>query len=117
MHEVTILDTSLMVGEFELALGYTLSREDLLEVFKQLFFILEKNVPLDLTDRNILSYDSLVFANHLNVDHTAVDAIAYHLMVKTWQLMRERGLYINNELRYFPFCMQARDLCVRYYKD
>ncbi len=117
MHEVTILDTMELVEEFERSLGYTLSSDDRLEIFKQLFEILDKQTPIDLYDRNILTYEQLLFANHLKVDRVAVDRLAYHLMVGVWALMQERKLFINGELRYFPFSMQGWDLCVRYYKN
>lgn len=114
---ITILDTAEMVMEFERDLGYTLIPEDRLEIFNQLFLILANHSPLDLDDRNILAYDSLVFANHLNVDRVAVDRLAYHLMVRIWNDVQARGFYINGELAYFPYSMAGWDLCVRYYKN
>jgi len=115
--QVTILDTMEMVEDFEMQLGYRLCQEDRLEVFHQLFLILDRHSPLDMDDRNILQYDSLMFANHLNVDHVAVDRIAYNLMVRLWAVLQERGFYVNGELRYLPFAMQGWDLSVRYYKN
>lgn len=117
LHEVIILDTMEMLEEFERSLGYQISPEDRLELFHQLFLILDQHSPLDLDDRNILTYDSFVFANHLSVDHVAVDKLAYHLMVKVWHELQQRGFYINGELMYFPFSMQGWDLCVRRYKN
>lgn len=117
MHDVTIISTTEMLEEFEEALGYQLSEKDRLEVFHQLFLILNEHTPLDLDDRNILQYDSLLFANHLNVNHDAVDRIAYHLMVKLWPLLQAHGFYGSHGLDYFPFSMLGTDLCVRFYKN
>jgi hypothetical protein len=117
MHEITIIDTMEMVEEFERGLGYQICQEDRLQIFQQLFWILDSNTPLDLTDRNILDYSSLIFANHLSVNHEAVDKLAYHLMVRLWPELRARGFYIDGALMYIPFSMQGWDLCVRRCKN
>jgi hypothetical protein len=117
MYDVTILDTMEMVTGFEHALGYSISPEDKLQVFRQLFYILDECTPLDMYDRKILSYDELLFANHLNVDHDAVDKIAYHLLVHLWQLLQDRGLYSDGRLMYIPYSIQGWDLCVHRCKN
>jgi hypothetical protein len=117
MHDVTILDTMEMVTNFEQALGYTISPEDRLQIFRQLFYILDEASPMDMYDRQVLTYDELVFANHLNVDRAAVDKLAYHLLVQLWQLLQEHGLYVNNTLMYIPYAIQGWDLCVRRCKN
>jgi hypothetical protein len=117
LHEVTIMDTMEMVETFERAVGYQLCPEDRLEIFHQLFLILAQNTPLDLDDRNVLDYDSLIFANHLNVNKEAVDQAAYNLMVKLWNDLQGRGFYVNGVLDYFPFAMVGWDLSVRHYKS
>lgn len=117
MHKITIIDTMPMLMDFEAGFGYTLCEDDRLELFKQLFFILDQHTPLDMYDRNILTYDNFIFANHLRVDREAIDRLAYHLLVAVWDDIRHRGFYIDGALMYFPFSMQGWDLCVRRYKD
>lgn len=117
INSITIFDTQDMLTEFEERLGCVLKAVDRLELFHQLFQILDKHTPPDLTDRKILSYDSLVFANHLKVDAIAVDAIAYHLLVQVWQRLQQQGCYIDDKLMYFPFSMHGKDLCVRRYNS
>jgi hypothetical protein len=115
--QITILDTMELVVDFEQKLGYELTPEDRLEIFHQIFLMINQHSALDLDDKDVLDYDSLVFANYLNVDHAAVDRIAYNLMVKVWHLCHQRGFYINGELRYMPFAMHGWDLSVRYYQN
>lgn len=117
MQHITILDTTAMVEQFLHTTGLQLDSIDLHEIFQQLFQILDKHTPLDLTDRNVLYYDRLLFANHLKVDHEAVDRAAYRLMVQLWPLLQQHNFYTQGELMYFPFSMNGWDLCVRRYNS
>lgn len=117
MHHVTILDTTDLVEDFERSLGYHLGDEDRLEIFNQIFQLLDQHTPPELVNRKLLYYDALVFANHLKVDHVAVDQIAYRLLVKVWQVCQARNFYVDGSLMYFPFGMHGMDLCVRRYNS
>lgn len=117
MNHITIILTTDLVEDFEHELGFHLDSRDHLEIFNQLFQILDKHSPMDLTDRNVLTYDSLLFANHLKVDRIAVDHIAYRMMVQLWQRLHYHNFYVNNALMYFPFSMNGKDLCVRRYNS
>jgi hypothetical protein len=115
MHHVTILDTTDLVEELEAGIGYYIEPSDHLEFFQQLFQILDLHSPMDLTDRNVLTFESLIFAHRLPINRTATDKVAYRILVKLWQKLQYHKFYVNGSLMYFPFSMHGKDLCVRRY--
>lgn len=117
MHHVTILNTTELVDNFERSIGYYLTPEDHFEIFNQLFQRLDESTPFDLSDKNLLSFESFVFANHLTLDHATVNRIAYRMLVPLWQMFQAHNFYTNGALMYFPFSMNGRDLCVRRYNS
>ena len=112
---LTIFETEDLIAAFEIQFGWQLGPTDHLEIFNQLFQILDRHAPIDLIDRKVLTYESLVFANHLTFDPAVVDQIARRLLSGLWGRLIEHEFYIDGVLMYFPYSMHGYDLCVRRY--
>ena len=117
MDHVKILDTTELLDSFEADLGTPLGMDDHLELFHQLFQLLDQTTPMQLMGRKILAYDRLVFANHLKVDEVAVDRFAWDLLNELYRDLYQKEFYVNGALMYFPFSMNGYDLCVRRYNS
>jgi hypothetical protein len=113
----TVFDTTDLVDNLESFLNAGLSSEDHFQLFDQLFQVLDKHHPSELSDRSILDYSSLIFANHLTFNRNAVDEIVFDILERLYQRLQEHRFYVNGALMYFPFKMNGPDLCVRRYQN
>lgn len=115
--QLTIIRTCELIEHFENSLNMNLNQEDMFELFQQLFDILDHNSPVDLYDRNVLTFAGFMFTNHLTVDRQKADKVAYEILVQLFKILNDQKFYVNGVLLFFPYVMVGKDLACRRFKS
>ncbi len=110
---LVVLPTVDLVESFERHLQHSLTPQDTLELFEQLFTLMQEKSPLDRNDVDLLEFDRFVFTHHLTVDREATNRAAYTMMLGIYQVLLSLGLVVDYEIQHFPHNLVYKDLIVR----